>query len=146
MHTLTEMAAGLRELQDGCFVIGSSALVLSDVKIAETHDIDLLTSVRDADLLKKIWAGRGRDTYRPDGGERFRSNFARFAFTYLDVEVMGGLEVFHGQQWNKLQIEEYDVVSVTEYLNVKIPTRKESARILLFFDRDKDIAKLHLLG
>jgi len=83
----------LNQLQDEFFIIGTSALILSDIPINDTKDIDLLTSSRDADNLKKLWKERLLN-YKPTEITRFKSNFARFQFGSLDVEVMGDLEVY----------------------------------------------------
>src|SRR5882672_10929168 len=93
LETLSILRPALRQTQAPCFLIGASALLLTGIKLEQTLDIDLLTSASDGDLLKRLWADK-KIEYTPAGGQKFRSNFARFDFGTLDVEVMGDLEVF----------------------------------------------------
>jgi hypothetical protein len=103
------LSVALPDLHDCCrdpwVVIGSAAawLVGADVSVA---DMDVLTSVRDADTLRDRWQGRHDAAHRPGGAERFRSCFARYRFPGLPVEVMGGLEVFGADGWTLLQIDQ----------------------------------------
>lgn len=57
----------LKSLNDDFFIIGASAMILSGVDV-ETSDIDILTSVRDADLIKAMWADKRITNYSPPGG------------------------------------------------------------------------------
>jgi len=131
-------------LQDDFFVIGSSALILSDIPmINHTEDIDLLTSSRDADQLKELLKNKRID-YKPTETTRFKSNFARFGFDELDLEVMGDLEVYIKGQWRKVKVDRFKEVRVGES-KIKIPTLAEQVRILQLFGRQKDIDKVTLL-
>ena len=49
------IADGLAQLQDTCYVVGSSALVLAGIELENIDDVDLLTSNRDAAFLKQLW-------------------------------------------------------------------------------------------
>ena len=82
----------LSQLEDDYFLIGSSALALTGINIASTNDIDILTSHKNADELKINWSNRLKTSYQPEGVSLFRSNFARFDFDAMDVEVMGELK------------------------------------------------------
>ncbi len=140
---LEEAHPALRQLQDEFFVIGASALVLSDLPINETKDIDLLTSSRDADKLKGLWKERDLN-YKPVEPTRFKSNFARFQFGSLDIEVMGDLEVYSKGQWRKAVVNSFKTISLTDS-QIKIPTLAEQIRILQLFERQKDIDKMAMV-
>src|SRR5690606_285613 len=81
-----------RHCRDPWVVIGSAAVRLAGADVA-VADLDVLTSVRDADTLIGQWRARRDETHAPAGAKRFRSRFARFLFPGLPVEVMGGLEL-----------------------------------------------------
>jgi hypothetical protein len=92
----------LQTLKDDYFVIGSCAMILLGIPIDKTSDLDLFVSHEDAEHLKVIWANRRRENYVPSDMHLFKSNFGRFDFDDLDVEVMGGLEVYRNNEWNAL--------------------------------------------
>jgi hypothetical protein len=140
---LKEAYPALHQLQDKLFVIGASALILSGIPINDTNDIDLLTSFRDADKLKELWKEK-RLNYKPVDGTRFRSNFARFNFIDLDVEVMGDLEVYSRGQWRRIAVNNFKTIPLND-LEIKVPTLAEQVRILQFFGRQKDIDKIALV-
>src|SRR6478736_6572739 len=140
---LKEAHPALSQLQDEFFVIGASALILSDLPINETKDIDLLTSSRDADKLKGLWKERDLN-YKPVATTRFKSNFARFQFGSLDIEVMGDLEVYSKGQWRKVVVNNFKTIALTD-LQIKVPTLSEQIRILQLFGRQKDIDKIALV-
>jgi hypothetical protein len=139
-EVLSELQPGLAQLHDDYYIIGASALVLSGVAVPETADIDLLTSAEDADRLKEIWKDYRRE-YHPKGKQKFRSNFARFNFTLMDVEVMGDLEVFLDTSWERLKVHHFTHHQVKETV-IKIPTLQEQIRILKLFNRPKDLEKV----
>jgi len=82
--------------------------------------------------------------FDPSGQHLFRSNFARFDFGELDIEVMGGLEVFNSNEWRVLQIKDWIELSVGE-CKIKIPTVEEQKRIFYLFGREKDKLKAELI-
>ncbi|MBB5357748.1 hypothetical protein HDE76_000930 [Rhodanobacter sp. ANJX3] len=141
------LAAVLPDLRSRCrdpwVVIGSAAacLVGADVSVA---DLDLLTSVRDADALRDRWQRQHDAVHRPDGAERFRSRFARYRFVGLPVEVMGGLEVFGPDGWMPLRIDRIVHVSIAG-LSVPVPAIAEQIRVLDGFGRPKDRARMAVL-
>lgn len=134
----------LSKLQDPFYIIGSSALVLAGIPLEITEDIDLLTSTQDADLLKKHWQANKVGEYAPKDSDKFCSNFGRFQWNAVLVEVMGDLEIFHEGTWQKLLIDEYFEVSINQ-LSIRIPTLKEQERIFRFFGRAKDLAKADII-
>ena len=138
-----EALPALSQLQDDFFVIGGSALILSGLPINDTKDIDLLTSFRDANKLKELWGERELN-YIPIETTRFKSNFARFQFDSLDVEVMGDLEVYSKGQWRKVAINSFKMIPLTGS-QIKVPTLAEQVRILQLFGRQKDIDKIALV-
>lgn len=144
IHTLSEISDDLAKLKENWFIIGSSALVLSGIDIG-VDDIDLLTSTDDASFLKEIWKEKVYKTYQPKQGDRFRSNFGRFKFSEMDVEVMGDLEVNKNGVWEKLVVNQFNEISVGN-LKVKIPTLKEQKRIFEYFGREKDLRKAMLIA
>jgi hypothetical protein len=143
-RVLSLISPDLQTLKDDYFVIGSCAMILSGIPIDKTSDLDLFVSYEDAEHLKLVWANRRRENFAPSDMHLFRSNFGRFDFGELDVEVMGGLEVFGNNKWNALRIEKHIEVCL-EKQKIKIPTIEEQKRILYFFGRQKDIVKAKLL-
>jgi len=141
---LSSISLDLQTLKDNCFVIGSCALILSGIPIEKTSDLDLLVSNEDAERLKLVWGDRRRENYEPSNQHLFRSNFGRFDFGELDVEVMGELEVFRNNKWMSLRIENYVEISLGEQ-KIKIPTLEEQKRIFYFFGREKDKLKAKLI-
>ncbi len=141
---LSVISPDLQILKDNYFVIGSCALVLSGISIKKTSDLDLLVSNEDAEQLKLMWASRRRENYSPSDQHLFRSNFARFYFDELDVEVMGGLEVFRNNGWMQLRNENCLEISIGEQ-KIKIPTLEEQKQIFYFFGREKDKLKAKLI-
>ena len=142
------LAAALPDLHSHCrdpwAVIGSAAarLIGADVSVA---DLDVLTSVRDADALRDLWHLQQEEAHWPDGAERFRSRFARFRFSGLPVEVMGGLEVFGPDGWTPLRIDQIVRVSFAG-LSVPVPSVAEQIRVLDSFGRPKDRARVAVLN
>jgi hypothetical protein len=130
----------LQQLENNYFVIGSCAMLLSDITIPIVTDLDLLMSSTNADKLKHKWSHRMRKGFTPENQHLFRSNFARFNFGDLDVEVMGDLEVNKNNQWQPVWVEQAMEISM-EGMKIKIPTLQEQKRIFMLFGRDKDIIK-----
>ena len=141
---VSRISLDLQTLKDNCFVIGSCALILSGIPIEKTFDLDLLVSNEDAEQLKLIWTDRMRENYEPSDKNLFRSNFARFNFGELDVEVMGDLKVLHNNEWKILQVDNWIEISIGEY-KIKIPTLEEQRRIFYLFGREKDKLKGRLI-
>jgi hypothetical protein len=133
----------LSKLKDDYFIIGASALVLSGVKI-ETSDIDILVSDRDANYLREFWRDKLLEKHITKDNELFQSNFSRYYFGELDIEIMGNLKVCKDSVWLPLIIQDYYEINLGE-TKVKIPTIEEQKRILLFFGREKDMDKIRLI-
>jgi hypothetical protein len=130
----------LQQLENDYFIIGSCAMLLSGLPISTITDLDLLMSSSDAAKLKHKWIHRIKKNFSPENQHLFRSNFARFDFGDLDVEVMGDLEVNKKNQWQRVLVEQVKEISI-ENMKIKTPTLQEQKRIFLLFGREKDIAK-----
>jgi hypothetical protein len=132
-----------RHCRDPWVLIGSAAAWLSGAEVT-VADLDVLTSVRDAETMIEQWRMRRGTTAPPASAERFRSHFARFAFPELAVEVMGGLEVFGDTDWEPVKIAEVITVDVAG-LSIPIPAIEEQIRVLESFGRPKDRQRATLL-
>jgi hypothetical protein len=144
-ESITLLTDDLTKLQDPVYLIGSSALVLSGIPLETTEDIDLLTSHRDANFLKKHWLANKVWKYAPRDSDKFRSNFGRFQWGKALIEVMGDLEVCHQGTWQKLQVAEYFEISIHQ-LTIRIPTLREQERIFRLFGRTKDLTKADIIS
>lgn len=125
------------------WVIGSAAVALAGAEV-EVADIDVLTSRDDAERLAALWHELREPAYEPAGADRFRSQFARFRFAGMPVEVMGGLELHGIEGWQPVQVRETQVV-VVDGIAVHIPARAEQIRLLHAFGRAKDFRRAALL-
>jgi hypothetical protein len=132
-----------RHCRDTWVVIGSAAAVLAGAKV-EVADLDLLTSVEDADRLIDAWHAKRDPLYAPAASERFRSRFARFHFPGMPVEVMGGLELNGAYGWQPVQVNGIVQVACAG-VSVPIPTRIEQIRVLESFGRPKDLQRAQYL-
>ncbi|BDU21108.1 hypothetical protein [Dyella sp. GSA-30] len=143
-QTLQEALPDLQRLcVDPWVLIGSAAarLVGADVGVA---DIDVLTSVADADRLVEHWQARRESLFEPAGAERFRSRFARFRFTGLPLEVMGGLQLHDTREWVPVIAGETMLVAFGG-MQIPVPRVVEQIRILESFGRPKDLQRAALL-
>ncbi|MFC5743524.1 hypothetical protein [Dyella tabacisoli] len=145
MHEVLAMAVPVLHghCRDPWTLIGSAAAWLAgaDVLVA---DLDVLTSVHDAERLIDYWQTQLDTAYRPGGTERFRSRFARFRVSGMPVEVMGGLELFAADGWQRVQVDEIHTVTCAG-VAVPIPSVPEQIRLLESFGRPKDKERAALL-
>lgn len=132
-----------RHCRDRWVVIGSGAAWLAGANVT-VADLDVLTSSRDADALIDHWQARLQTMRASVGAERFRSRFARFGFSGLAVEVMGGLEVFGEAGWEPVKVADTVLVDV-DGLGVPMPSVTEQIRMLENFGRPKDLQRAALL-
>ncbi|GHS92326.1 hypothetical protein FACS1894203_4670 [Bacteroidia bacterium] len=142
---LKDAYPALRLLEDEWYIIGTSGLVLAGVKLEKTSDIDILTSVRDAEKLKIAWKNRMRKDFDSSNTELFESDFSRYDFGTLDIEIMGGLKVNHSGKWIPLTISDHLHILTSDF-EIRVPTLEEQKKILLLFGREKDLKKIKLLG
>lgn len=132
-----------RHCRDPWTLIGSAAARLAGGEVV-VADLDVLTSVRDAQTLIGHWHMRRDEAYVPPSEERFRSRFARFLFPGLPVEIMGGLE-FRGEHgWEPVRIDGLVTLDVAG-LAVSVPVVTEQIRVLESFGRPKDLQRATLL-
>ncbi|QRN55907.1 hypothetical protein ISN74_12420 [Dyella caseinilytica] len=129
--------------RDAWVVIGSAAAALAGANV-EVGDLDLLTSVDDAEGLIALWHERLDGVYEPAAGDRFRSRFARFRFPGMPVEVMGGLELRETAGWQPIRVDEIVHVNCAG-IPVPIPAAAEQIHILERFGRPKDLQRAELL-
>jgi hypothetical protein len=129
--------------RDPWVIIGSAAAALAgaDVVVA---DLDVMSSVDDAERLKGLWKSRLNTSYEPAGAALFRSHFARFDFPGMPVEVMGGLELYRDGTWQPVQVGEIVHVAWAG-VQVPIPTSSEQILMLERFARPKDLLRTQLL-
>jgi len=141
------MAAGMPLLTTHCrdpwVVIGSAACALAGARV-DVADLDVLTSVADAEHLMALWPTRMDTHYSPAGADRFRSRFARFRFPGMPLEVMGGLQRHGDRGWQTVRVDDVVTVHVAD-VAVPIPSPTEQIRILEHFGRPKDLARAELL-
>ncbi|MHB1992094.1 nucleotidyltransferase family protein [Metallibacterium scheffleri] len=132
-----------RVCRDPWIVIGSAAAYLAGAAVT-VADLDVLTSVRDAQAMAGHWQAQRDLEYTPADSPRFRSHLARFHFGGLPVEVMGGLEVSGADGWVPVRIGASTRVDIGG-LAVPIPTVAEQIRVLQSFARPKDFQRVALL-
>ncbi|MDH6309358.1 hypothetical protein M2451_002756 [Dysgonomonas sp. PFB1-18] len=135
--TLTEAIPALLTLQDDFFIIGASAAILSGIEIGDTGDIDILSSTADAQRLKQLWDEKMVTNPQMKESHLFRSDFARYSFSLMDIEVMGDLYLCSEGAWKKIEVQEYTCFGI-DGLQIKVPTIAEQIRILDLFGRPKD--------
>ncbi|NDV45781.1 hypothetical protein D0T49_01780 [Paludibacter sp. 221] len=143
IRTLHQAASELEQLHDDWYVFGSAASILLEVELENTTDIDIVTSGRDAELLKTLWHTKNLHVDSKPS-ELFCSDLSRYHFELLDIEISGNLEVYRNNKWQKFTIYDYEVIPVGKLL-VKIPTLQEQKNILHFFGREKDLQKIKLI-
>jgi hypothetical protein len=141
------IAAAVPQLHQHCrdawVVIGSAAAALAGADV-EVADLDLLTTIDDAEQLKVLWSESLDRRYAPAAGDRFRSRFARFHFAGMPVEVMGDLELHDADGWQPVRVDQIVQVSCAG-IQVPIPSPAEQIRILESFGRPKDMQRAALL-
>ena len=142
--TLHEALPSLNLLKDDFFIIGSAALTLSGINAGEISDLDILTSKEDAFKLKSEWKSRHIAYPHTIDNHLFHSEFSRYKFSTLDIEIMGNLKINTQGEWQKLLVKEWTTFNI-DYLNIKIPTLNEQKRILNLFGRTKDKERIKLI-
>lgn len=143
IRTLMEVADKL-QIKSDWYIIGASAMILSDVRVGETSDIDIITTNIGSDELQNSLSEYRETAPKTKEDDLFRSNFARFNLPLMDIEVMGGLQVRKNGMWQNVCICDFNEISVGN-LMLRIPTIDEQKRILLLFGRDKDLKRISLL-
>ena len=145
VQTLASMTAELLEIGPDFYIIGASAMILSDIEIGETSDIDILTTEMNSLKLQcslKAYMEIAPETKEDD---LFRSNFARFNLPLMDVEVMGNLQIKKNNVWQFVYVQEYREIFIGDLI-IRIPTMEEQKRILSLFGREKDLKRILILN
>lgn len=132
-----------RYCRDSWTLIGSAAAWLLGAEVV-VADLDVLTTVRDADALYEQWQSCASHGFIPGDAGRFRSSFNRYDFAGLPVKVMGGLEVAGARGW--VSITTGEVLSVDVFdLAINVPSAADQIRIFHLFARPKDLQRASLL-
>lgn len=143
--TLRFVAAGLRDVREPWWIIGSAAVALhgGDTAVADVDgDVDVLTTVAGARDLCAIW---GRVPQNAEPHERFASVvFERFTCAPLAIEVMGALSLRHGRTWQPVVLRTRQAIAVAGSV-VYVPERAELVSLLNRFGRAKDVRRANLL-
>ncbi|MBK0377877.1 nucleotidyltransferase family protein [Mucilaginibacter segetis] len=145
INTLNEAAPVLETISADFFVIGAAGIVLSGFDIGDTSDIDILTTRDNSDKLQLAWHDKQEINPILKEVNLFRSNFARFKFPLMDVEVMGDLEIKKDNEWIPLIINDYHRIHLDK-ISLNVPTINEQIRILHLFDRPKDNKRINTLN
>ena len=87
-QTLIGITAQLQEISSEFYIIGASAMILSNIKIGETSDIDILTTEMNASKLQYLLKAYMEVSPETKENDLFHSNFARFSnlFVYKNIE------------------------------------------------------------
>lgn len=121
------------------WLIGSAALFLSGLPVT-VRDVDVYGP---SAVIEAARIALGVPVSPPRADNRFRS---RPYFQYrppggLEIDFMGGLQVFSAGDWRELRIESDMWIE-----GVRVPTLSEQAALLRLFGRPKDRARLALIS
>ncbi len=144
IQTLALIASELHEVSAYSYLIGGASMILQGFEIGETADIDILTTSEGAQKLQLSLKEYRQISPLTKENHLFRSNFARFRFPLLDLEVMGDLQVCKHKEWQPVLIQDNQTMTIGN-LTLKVPTLQEQIRILTLFGRDKDLKRIDLL-
>ena len=145
IQTLTSITNELHEITPEFFIIGASAMILSDIEIGETSDIDILTTEENSLKLQHLLSRYMEMAPKTKEDDLFHSSFARFKLPLMDIEVMGNLQVKKNNIWQSVYVNEYNEVFIGDLI-IRIPTIEEQKRILSLFGREKDLKKILILN
>lgn len=145
ISTLRSALPGLRSMEDDFYIIGGSALILAGIEIGDTKDIDILTTPRNVQILRKVWSEKLDQDFILGESELFRSEFARFIFPEMIVEGLGNLEICKNGIWSLVNVDDFTTVEV-EGMKIKIPTISDIVRILELFGREKDKERVKIIN
>ncbi|MGA0606803.1 hypothetical protein ACO2Q0_12480 [Phenylobacterium sp. VNQ135] len=138
------LAPDLAALTEPWTIIGSGALMMLGLPVADCPDLDVLTTARGASTLEAAWAGWRQTDYAPDPAAAFRSRFSRYLAPEGAVEVMGDLELRTAGGWSPVKVRATEPRRFGD-LDIALPTAAEQLRILREFGRPKDLAKARAL-
>jgi hypothetical protein len=134
------LAPDLAGLPEPWTIIGSAALAIVGLPVADCPDLDILTTGAGAAGLEGRWAPRREADYAPDPTAAFRSRFSRYRMPEGAVEVMGDLRLRTAAGWTPVEAREVESRTFGG-VQVRVPTPAEQLRVLRAFGRPKDLAK-----
>ncbi|WP_309092625.1 hypothetical protein [Phenylobacterium sp.] len=138
------LAPDLARLEEPWTVIGSGALMILGLPVADCPDLDIVTTADGAAALEQAWRDWRQPDYAPDSAAGFRSRFSRYLAPEGAIEVMGDLELRTAQGWRPVRVGEVRPRRFAG-LDLPLPTGSEQLRILREFGRPKDLAKAERL-
>ena len=141
--SLRMLASALQDAQDPWWIIGSAAVALHGGDPGVIADIDVICSRRDLEALyKALPLANSPDTTK----HMFTSElFGLWSAPPLEVEFMTGLKVRSGSDWQDVQPQTREAVSV-DGATLFVPTRQELIAILRSFGREKDLRRAATLA
>lgn len=144
-QAIASISNELHEITPEFYIIGASAMILSDIEIGETSDIDILTTEANSSKLQHLLNRHIEIAPKTKEDDLFRSNFARFNLPLMDIEVMGNLQIRKNNIWQSVYVHEYKEIVIKD-LTIRMPTIKEQKRILSLFGRQKDLKRILILN
>ena len=133
--TLKRLCVELSAVTEDWWLIGSAALAVHGVRVANVADVDVLTTPLGAAQLAERW---GAAPISPGPSDRFRSDlFLRWIDAPLPVEVMAGLHLNTPRGWQAIWPRSRVGVA-WRGATCFTPSRAELLEILELFDRPKD--------
>lgn len=144
IQTLAFISEELKEIAPYSCIIGASAIILHGYEIGDTSDIDVLTTSEGSDKLQFSLKNYMETVPITKEDDLFRSNFARFRFPLMDVEIMGDLQICKENEWQPVMIQECTTIHIKN-IAIRIPTLNEQIRILSLFGRKKDFRRINQL-
>jgi hypothetical protein len=142
-ETLDRIADDLHALTDDWWLIGSAAMVLHGVALAQIDDVDILTTPAGARRLAAHW---GVEPTTPGPSERFDSDvFFQRSDTPLAVEVMAGFRVKAAGGWTPV-LPKTRVALAWPGGPWFAPSRAELLDMLALFGRAQDLQRAKLLS
>ncbi|MCS3161637.1 hypothetical protein NXX71_12835 [Bacteroides faecis] len=137
VQTLASMTAELLEIGPDFYIIGASAMILSDIEIGETSDIDILTT--EMNSLKLQCSLKAYMEIAPETKEDglFSSNFARFNLPLMDVEVMGNLQIKKNNVWQFVYVQEYREIFIGGFDYQNTDNGRTEKNFISFWQRER---------
>ncbi|WP_420961329.1 hypothetical protein [Brucella sp. IR073] len=134
-RTLAAIAEAAPDGAEDWWIIGSTAMHLSGYTDVAPDDVDIFASRETAMGFLRYWKV---EPAVPKTHPQFRSD--PFTSIYLPgclrIELMGNLEVKHGEAWKSLRL-----VTREKVHGVYIPSSEEQVAIFRLFGREKDLDK-----
>lgn len=141
-QTLLAIARMMAEARDPWWVIASAAMALHGAAPITVADVDLLTSVGDAERLLDTL---GIAPSPSEGTPRFRSAiFARLAIAPVPIELMADFHIHSGGAWRPLVPATRIPIALGDAI-LPVPSIAELIAHCRLFDRPKDKARAALL-